>query len=102
MWMIYFAASELETITATEVGIPKITDTGALLDNIFGLVYTAIAAISILFIVRGGLLYVTHGGEANTAKEARETVLYAVVALIGSTLVFTLINFVLNATQGIK
>jgi hypothetical protein len=100
MWMMYYAAGEIK-IQATEVGIPKITDTGLLLDNIFGLVYTAIAAISILFIVRGGLLYVTHGGDAKSTTEARETVLYAVVALVGSTLVFTLINFVLNATQGL-
>ena len=83
-------------IKATEVGIPTISDTGALFNSILGLVYTAIAAISLFFIVRGGLLYVTHGGEANTTKEARETILYAVVALIGSTMVFTLLNFVLN------
>lgn len=98
MGAIYFTA--MEKINATEVGIPKIIDTGVLFNDILGLVYTAIAAISLFYVVRGALLFVTHGGEANTAKEARETVLYAIVALVGSTLVFTLINFVLNATEG--
>ncbi len=87
-------------INANEVGIPRISDTGTLFDRILGLIYVAIAAISLFFIVRGALLYVTHGGEANTAKEARETVLFAVVALVGSSLVFGLLQFVLNAVEG--
>lgn len=83
-------------ISANEVGIPRISDSGALFDRIVGLVYVAIAAISLFFVVRGALLYVTHGGESNTTKEARETILYALVALVGSSLVFVLIQFVLN------
>jgi hypothetical protein len=83
-------------INASDVGIPKISDSGALFDRIIGLVYVAIAAISLFFVVRGALLYVTHGGEANTTKEARETILYALVALVGSSLVFVLIQYVLK------
>ncbi len=93
----YFAQISL---SADELKIPKVTANATQLDSILGLIYIAIAAISLFYIVRGALLYVTHGGEANTAKEARETVLYAVVALVGSSLVFTLINFVLNVTGG--
>ncbi len=87
-------------ITAEDVGVPRINDSGALFDRILGLIYIAIAAISLFYIVRGALLYVTHGGEANTAKEARETVLFAVVALIGSSLVFGLLQFVLDKVGG--
>ena len=87
-------------LSADDLGIPVIRADGDQLDRILGLIYIAIAAISLFFVIRGALLFVTHGGEANTAKEARETVLYALVALVGSSLVFTLINFVLNITGG--
>lgn len=99
MWIPYYLIGQID-IDPGEVGIPTITDDGALFDRIIGLVYIAIAAISLLFIVRGALLYVTHGGEANNAKEARETILYALVALVGSSLVFTLIQFVLTRLVG--
>jgi hypothetical protein len=98
MWLPYLLVGQI-SISADEVKIPKITDDGALLDDIFGLVYVAIAAISLFYVVRGALLYVTHGGEANTTKEARETILYALVALVGSSLVFVLIQFVLSVTE---
>ncbi|MEO5690740.1 MAG: hypothetical protein ABIQ64_00970 [Candidatus Saccharimonadales bacterium] len=87
-------------ITADELKIPKVVADGDQFDRILGLIYVFIAAISLFYVVRGALLYVTHGGEANTAKEARETVLYAVVALIGSSLVFALLQFVLNQVKG--
>lgn len=99
MWMAYYLLGEIK-ISADEVRVPAIQDTGALFDRILGLIYVAIAAISLFYIVRGALLFVTHGGDATGAKEARETVLYAIVALVGSSLVFTLINFVLNVKEG--
>lgn len=97
MWAYYLSQIK---VSADEVGIPKNIANGDLFDNILGLVYVAIAAISLFYVVRGALLYVTHGGEPTTAKEARETVLYALVALVGSSLVFTLINFILKVTEG--
>lgn len=99
MDMLYTQLAKIE-LSANELGIPKIAADGDQFDRILGLIYIAIAAISLFYVIRGALLYVTHGGEANTAKEARETVMYAIVALVGSTLVFTLINFVLKSTGG--
>ncbi len=95
MWVPFYLLGQID-ISAGEVGIPVINDSGSLFDRILGLIYVAIAAISLFFVVRGALLYVTHGGEANTTKEARETILYALVALVGSSLVFTLLQFILN------
>lgn len=87
-------------IKAEDILLPKIMADKGQFDDILGLVYTALAAFSLFYIVRGALLYVTHGGEANTAKEARETILYAIVALVGSTLVFSLIKFVMQSIGG--
>lgn len=97
MWMYYLSQIK---IGADEVKIPKNVANGDLLDNILGLVYVFIAALSLFYIVRGALLYVTHGGEPTTAKEARETILYAIVALVGSSLVFIVIQYVLKIAGG--
>lgn len=98
MWLPYYLISQIN-ISADEVKLPRIEDNGGLFDRIIGLVYIAIAGISVLFIVRGALLYVTHGGDANSTKEARETILYAIVALVGSSLVFTFIQYVLKVAN---
>ncbi len=87
-------------VSADEIGIPKIAANGSTLDNIFGMIFVALAAVCIFFIVRGALLYVTSGSNPADNKQARETILYAIVALAGSTMVLTLIWFVIRGIGG--
>lgn len=87
-------------IDHTEIGLPMITASGSLFDQILGLVYTAIAAVALFFIVRGALLYVTSGSDPSENKKARETIIYAVIALAGATMVFPLIQFVVKSVGG--
>lgn len=84
------------TINAQEIKLPKVIAGNDTFNNILGLVYIALASVALLFVVRGALLYVTHGSEPNVVKEARETILYAIVALVGSSLVFSLIWFIVD------
>lgn len=83
-------------VNADEVLIPKVLAGDSTFDAIIGLVYTLIAAVALFYIVRGALLFVTSGSDPSSVKAARETVLYAVVALVGSTMVFIAINFVIG------
>lgn len=83
------------SIDANQVGIPKVTAGDATFNNIVTGIYIVIAALSLFYIVRAGLLFVTSGSDPSSVKDARETILYAVVALIGSTAVFGLIQFVI-------
>ena len=96
---LLFIATQI-TLSANELKIPKVQANNATFTNILGLVYTTIAAISLFYVIRGALLYVTHGAEPTAQKEARETILYALVALVGSSLVFPLIWFVVNSVTG--
>ena len=89
--MDYLAAI---SIKAEDIGLPKNVGSDATFNAIVGLVYTVIAALAIFYIVRAGLLYVTSGSDPASVKDARETILYAVIALVGSTIVFGLIQFV--------
>lgn len=86
-------AERLIPIDANSIGIPRVFGNGNTIDIIVGLVYTFIGAIALLFIVRGALLFIQANGDPGQIKEARNTVLYAVIGLILSTIVFNILNF---------
>lgn len=99
MGHMYRLAAGIE-IKASDIALPKIFADSSNFDKILGLIYVTLAAFAIFFMVRGALLFVTHGSDPGTVKEARETVLYAAVALVGATLVFTLIQFAVKSVGG--
>ena len=88
------------TVDAGKVGIPKVSANSTIFDQVINTVYLVIGALCVLFIVRGALLYVTHGSEPSQVQQAKDTIIYALAALVGSTLVFTLIGFVVRSVQG--
>lgn len=93
---ILFAIS----VDASDVGIPEIKADANTFNNIVGMVYTIIAAVALFYLVRGALLFVTSGSDPASVKAARETILYAIVALVGSTAVFGIIGFVARSVTG--
>lgn len=52
------------------------------------------AAIAVLFLIIGGILYVTAAGNTDRAKTARQTILYAVIGLIVIVLAFVILGVV--------
>ena len=88
-----YAAIQIEP---TDVGIKKVQANDATLNSIFGAIYLVIGAVALFYIVRAALLFVTSGSDPSSVKDARETILYAVVALFGSTAVIALVQFVLT------
>ena len=59
---------------------------GQTLDNALSSILKAIILImglvAVVFIIIGGINYITSGGDAAKVKKARETILYAVIGLI--------------------
>jgi hypothetical protein len=88
----YYAAIQIDP---NDVGINKVQANDTTLNNIFGAIYIIIGALALFYIVRAALLFVTSGSDPSSVKDARETILYAVVALVGSTAVIALVQFVL-------
>lgn len=81
-------------VDASDVGLPSLFAGDRLFNSIVGLIYTIIAAVALFYIVRAAVLFVTSGSDPGSVKDARETILYAVVALFGSTVVFGVIQFI--------
>ena len=66
------------------------------LKNIVNVVLALGAAIAVAYIVFGGLKYTLSRGEPNETKQARDTILYAVVGLIIVVVSFMLVNYVIG------
>lgn len=51
--------------------------------------------VAVIFIIVGGVQYMTSSGDAGKAKKAKDTILYAVIGLVVCALAFAIVNFVL-------
>ncbi len=51
--------------------------------------------IAVIFIIVGGINYMTSSGDAAKVKKAKDTILYSVIGLIICVLAFAIVNFVI-------
>lgn len=58
-----------------------------------------VGALSIIFIIWSGFKYITSGGNPETVKSAKNTLLYAVIGLAVSVLSFSIVNFVIETVD---
>lgn len=72
-------------------------------NKVNGIISTAIrifqvivGLISVIFIIMGGLKYVTSGGATESITSAKNTILYALVGIVVVVLAEVLVQFVLN------
>jgi len=57
------------------------------------------ALIAVLFLIYGGILYVTASGNTDRAKSARQTIMYAVIGLIVIVLSYFIVSLVINGAN---
>lgn len=55
--------------------------------------------IAVVFIVIGGVNYMTSSGDAAKVKKAKDTILYACIGLIVCALAFAIVNWVIKAVS---
>jgi len=73
----------------------------ALITSIINILSLVVGVIAVIFIIIGGLKYITSSGDSNNVTNAKNTILYAIVGLIIVALAQVIVRFVLNqATQG--
>ena len=80
---------------------------GSQKDNLFGQggIFTIIAntliflvgAISVIFLIIGGLRYVVSNGDSKNVTAAKDTILYAIIGVVVAVVSFALIQFVIKA-----
>jgi intracellular septation protein A len=75
--------------------LPKATVTSSM-PNVLKTVFGLAGILSVLFVVIGGLRYTLSSGDPSQIKQAKETILYALVGLVLAISAFTIVSFVLG------
>ena len=56
-----------------------------------------VGAVSVIYLIIGGLRYVVSNGDAKNVTAAKETILYAIVGVVVAVISYALVAFVVNA-----
>lgn len=74
------------------------------LKNVVITIINAIIAVSgivaVIFVIVGGINYMTSTGEPQKTKKAKDTILYACIGLVITALSFAIVNFVISGLIG--
>ena len=86
-------------LSASNLGLPTFGCGGntSIIETLVKLTFGALAMISLLFIVIGGLRYTLSGGDSNAIAQAKKTITYAVLGLVLGISVFVITGFIFGA-----
>ena len=68
--------------------------------SIVGAVLGLVALVAVIFIIIGGINYMTSQGDPGKTKKAKDTILYAVIGLIICGISFAIVNWAVGAVTG--
>jgi len=71
--------------------------TEGILTKIINTVLFAVGLISVVMLIYGGVRYTVSGGAADAVKNAKNTILYAIVGVVISLLAYAIVNWVVGA-----
>lgn len=78
-------------------------NTDALPDIVTGILNAVIAVsglVAVIFVIIGGVQYMTSTGDAGKVEKAKKTILYALIGLVVSVLAFAIVNWVIVRAIG--
>lgn len=87
-------------ISGFNTNLVSFTNLGQLLSNVLGLLFFVAALFSFVFIIIGGIQWITAGGDAKAAQSARDRITAAVIGLLVVVAAFA-ITVVLGQVFGI-
>ena len=70
---------------------------GGIFQTVANTLIFLVGAISVIFLIFGGLKYVISQGESKNIESATNTILYAVVGIVVAVISFALVQFVISA-----
>ena len=81
-------------------GASPATSVQDVITNIIRGVIAVLGLVAVIFIVKGGIDYITSNGEAAKIQKAKSTILYATIGLVVSALAFVIVNFAIGIING--
>jgi hypothetical protein len=74
----------------------KILGPNGIVTKIIQTLVFVVAAITVIAVIVGGLQYVLSGGDPNGTKQAKDTILYALIGLVVALFAQVIVSFVLS------
>lgn len=71
-------------------------DPNSVLNTVMNVLFFIVAAVSVIAIIVGGIMYATSAGDAGRTKKAKDTILYAVIGLVVAIFAFAIVNWVVG------
>ena len=96
----YIDCDSLDTYQKSVAGCPGYGTTTRAENSALSIINVAlglVAVVAVIFIIVGGVQYITSSGDTGKATKARNTILYAVIGLVVALLAFAIVNFVLDS-----
>lgn len=73
------------------------SDLSTVIKNILNAIIGVAGIVSVIYIIIGGVQYMTSSGDAAKTQKAKNTILYAVIGLIVCALSFAIVNWTIDA-----
>ncbi len=90
--------SEANEAVKKAAGCPK-TPSGnfqTLLTTILNSIIAVVGLVAVVFIIIGGINYITSGGDVGKVKKAKDTIIYAAIGIAICALAFAIVNWVIS------
>jgi uncharacterized membrane protein YidH (DUF202 family) len=92
-------AQGFDTVLSPFEGVQGGSDVVGAIRNIVNALLVLIAIIAVIFVIIGGVRYITSSGDEDASAAAKNTILYALVGLVIIGLSIVLVNFILAAVS---
>lgn len=80
-----------------DFNLPNVEADDNAVQNVLQTIFIAAGAVSVIFVAVGGLRYVISDGNEQRIKQAKETILYAIVGLIVSISAYGIVGFFISS-----
>ncbi len=71
--------------------------TGGIFQTIANVLIFLVGAIAVIYLIIGGLRYVTSGGDSKAVTAAKDTILYAIIGIVVAVISYALVTFVISS-----
>lgn len=96
-------AEAIQCGTDNAAGVPQGSNPSNTLDdtiaNVVDLISLVVGVVAVIMIIVGGFRYITSGGNQESVKSAKNTIIYAIIGLIIVALAQIIVKFVLNTAK---
>jgi hypothetical protein len=70
---------------------------GGIFQTVANTLIFLVGAVSVIFLIIGGLRYVISQGDSKNVTAAKDTILYAIIGIVVAVISFALVNFVITS-----